>query len=57
MPDRSSYLPHTEHPRRNRLFRLAGLVLLVVVLALAFMGHTSADMRVQWANLMSLCGF
>lgn len=50
-------MPHTEHPRRNRLFRLAGLVLLVVVLALAFMGHTSADMRVQWANLMSLCGF
>ncbi|HUH86434.1 MAG TPA: hypothetical protein VL003_00085 [Pusillimonas sp.] len=57
MHDRVNDLPGPERPRRYKLVRLAGFVLLAVVLALAFMGHLSADMRVQWANLMSLCGF
>lgn len=46
-----------EKPRRLSLGRLAGLALLAVVLALAFAGHLSPDMRVQWANFMSMCGF
>lgn len=48
--------PH-EKPCRAMLARLAGFALLAVVLALAFRGHLSAEMRVQWANFMSMCGF
>ncbi|MDX3895860.1 hypothetical protein [Pusillimonas sp.] len=44
-------------PRRVLLGRMAGLALLAVVLAVAFMGHLTPAMRVQWANFVSLCGF
>jgi len=44
-------------PRRVTWGRAAGLLLLAVVLALAFMGHLTPAMRVQWANFVSLCGF
>ncbi len=37
--------------------RIAGLALLLVVLALAFAGHLSPEMKLQWENLMALCGF
>lgn len=43
--------------RRPRIGRVAGLVALAVVLGLAFVGHLSADMQLQWENLMALCGF
>jgi len=32
-------------------------MLLALVLAVAFMGHLTPAMRVQWANFVSLCGF
>lgn len=44
-------------PRRAGPGRVAGLLLLAAVLALAFMGHLTPAMRVQWANFVSLCGF
>ncbi|TFL15422.1 hypothetical protein CSC67_01430 [Pusillimonas caeni] len=53
---------HTEKhgkkkPRRVTPGRAAGLMLLALVLAVAFMGHLTPAMRVQWANFVSLCGF
>jgi len=45
-------------PRRPRpAWRVAGLLALAAVLALAFLGHLSPDMKLQWENLMALCGF
>ena len=38
-------------------WRIAGLLALATVLALAFVGHLSPDMKLQWENLMALCGF
>lgn len=52
-----SSVPGTTHDRPARLWRAAGLVLLVVVLGLAFFGHLSPDLQLQWENLMALCGF
>lgn len=43
--------------RRHRGWRIAGLLALAAVLALAFAGHLSPDMKLQWENLMALCGF
>lgn len=43
--------------RSGRGRRLAGLAALFIVLAVAFMGHLSPDMKLQWENLMALCGF
>ena len=44
--------------RRSRsAWRVAGLLALVAVLALAFVGYLSPDMQLQWENLMALCGF
>ncbi len=48
---------HKKNSRRATWGRAAGLLLLAVVLALAFMGHLTLAMRVQWANFVSLCGF
>lgn len=48
----------TSTPRRpGRLWRVTGLLALAAVLALAFVGHLSPDMKLQWENLMALCGF
>lgn len=55
-----SYSTHHEAapPRRTgRAWRVAGLLALAAVLALAFVGHLSPDMKLQWENLMALCGF
>jgi len=46
-----------DKPRRARLARAGWLTLLAVVLALAFVGYQTPDMRVQWATFVSLCGF
>ncbi|NYT68646.1 hypothetical protein [Pusillimonas noertemannii] len=55
---RSQSSTHNEEkPRRVTRGRVAGLLLLAVVLGLAFMGHLTPAMRVQWANFVSLCGF
>lgn len=43
--------------RTRKLWRAIGLAALAAVLALAFIGHLSADMKLQWENLMALCGF
>lgn len=47
-----------EHPvRRSGAATLIGRLALIVVLGLAFIGYTTPGMRIQWANLMTLCGF
>jgi len=43
--------------RSGRLWRAAGLLALAAVLGLAFLGHLSPAMKLQWENLMALCGF
>lgn len=55
-------MSHSSHspshvPRRFSWGRLIGLTLLAVVLGLAFIGYLTPDMRVQWANFVSMCGF
>lgn len=49
--------PVAGHRRRGRIWRASGLLALAAVLALAFVGHLSPDMKLQWENLMALCGF
>ncbi|WP_202411771.1 hypothetical protein [Paracandidimonas lactea] len=44
-------------PLHRRSWRLAGGIALALVLALAFLGYLTPDMRVQWANFVALCGF
>lgn len=43
--------------RRSRVGVLIGRLALVIVLGLAFVGYLTPGMRIQWANLMTLCGF
>jgi len=38
-------------------WRVAGMLALALVLGLAFLGHLSPEMKLQWENLMALCGF
>lgn len=57
MDNSGSPLPPQKRARRFRPAQVAGLVLLAAVLALAFVGHLTPDMKVQWANFMSMCGF
>ena len=38
-------------------WRFAGKAAVLVVMGLAFAGYLSPEMRLQWANLASLCGF
>src|SRR5690606_25834823 len=52
-----SISPNDTPARPIRALRIAGLALLLVVLALAFAGHLSPEMKLQWENLMALCGF
>lgn len=58
--------PSSEHHTNNSpgifmrwpgAWKIAGRLALVAVLALAFIGYLTPDMRIQWANLMTLCGF
>jgi len=44
-------------PRLPRRWRIAGGIVITLALALAFVGYLGPDMRVQWANFVSLCGF
>ncbi len=61
---------HSQHPpvhqsddpsaipvRRFGAGKIIGRLALVAVLGLAFVGYLTPDMRIQWANLMTLCGF
>lgn len=43
--------------RRRGASKIIGRVALIAVLGLAFAGYLTPDMRIQWANLMTLCGF
>lgn len=53
----SNASPETSRPAWSRLRRIALLLLLAIVLGIAFAGYLSPDMRLQWENLMALCGF
>ncbi len=53
----SSASPTHPNRKRSRVWRVAGVVALAAVLGLAFAGHLSAEMKLQWENLMALCGF
>ncbi|MFT0851189.1 hypothetical protein VRY85_10445 [Achromobacter sp. F4_2707] len=51
---------HSEAPpahRPGRVWRVARVLILLAVLGLAFVGHLSPAMKLQWENLMALCGF
>lgn len=43
--------------RTRQAWRVVGMLVLAAVLALAFVGHLSPEMKLQWENLMALCGF
>ena len=43
--------------RRVSVSSIIGRLALIVVLGLAFVGYLTPSMRIQWANLMTLCGF
>lgn len=45
------------HPGLSRPWRIAGVLLLFVVLGLSFLGYLTPDMRVEWENFVALCGF
>lgn len=49
--------PGPRRPRLRPLRRAAGFVALALIMALAFLGHQSPEMKLQWENLMALCGF
>ncbi|WP_197064627.1 hypothetical protein [Achromobacter sp. RTa] len=46
----------TPAARRSR-WRVAGALVLVAVLGLAFWGYTTPEMQIHWENLAALCGF
>lgn len=52
-PDTEPVLP----TRRISAGAVIGRLALVLVLGLAFAGYLTPGMRIQWANLMTLCGF
>ena len=53
--DRASDHPST--PRSPRIWRGIGLLAVATVMGLAFLGHLSPDLQLQWENHMALCGF
>lgn len=57
MNNTSHQTPLQRKPGRFKLTHIAGGVLLAAVLTLAFIGHLTPSMKVQWANFMSMCGF
>src|SRR3546814_20386616 len=44
-------------PPKKGPWSYAGILAVLVVMALAFIGYLSPEMRVQWANFAALCGF
>jgi hypothetical protein len=44
-------------PIASRQRRLVGALVLAVVLGLSFLGYLTPNMRIQWENFMSMCGF
>ena len=48
---------HDASTRKGGISKLVGCLVLLAVLGLAFLGYLTPDMRIQWANLMTLCGF
>lgn len=52
--DSSSVQPY---PGLSRPWRIAAALLLFAVLGLSFLGYLTPDMRVEWENLVALCGF
>lgn len=56
--DTESSTPDTQSPSsaaRHR--RVVGALVLAAVLGLSFLGYLTPDMRIQWENFMSMCGF
>lgn len=43
--------------RRFNIGKLIGRLIMATVVGLAFVGYLTPSMRIQWANLMTLCGF
>ena len=59
MPTRNAPSPRpadAPYPKKGR-WRYAGIAALLAVMALAFAGYLSPEMRLQWANFAALCGF
>ena len=48
--------PEAPLPKRGP-WGYAGILAVLAVMALAFIGYLSPGMRVQWVNFMALCGF
>jgi hypothetical protein len=49
---------NTEAPLPKRgPWSYAGILAVLAVMALAFGGYLTPEMRVQWSNFMALCGF
>lgn len=62
MNRKHSGAPHPDTPtaspvRRFSTTALIGRLAVAIVLGLAFVGYLTPGMRIQWANLMTLCGF
>ncbi|WP_167670748.1 hypothetical protein [Allopusillimonas ginsengisoli] len=53
----SHSVSQTAQRKPRRSWRVIGWIALTLVIALAFVGYLTPDMRVQWANLAALCGF
>lgn len=43
--------------KRGRVWRVLGYGCLAIVMALAFYGYQSPDLRANWEALAALCGF
>lgn len=58
LPDNRACRQHANagHRTAPAVFKYAGRLALLAVLAVAFLGYLTPDMRIQWANLMTLCG-
>jgi len=57
MPTPGDTCPILVTTRPSRIWRVAGLTLLGVVLALSFLAYLSPDMLLRWESLATLCGF
>ncbi|NYT84128.1 hypothetical protein [Pollutimonas harenae] len=58
MTTHDNHLHETDAPLPQKgLWRYLGLAAVLLVMALAFAGYLSPEMRLQWANFAALCGF